>query len=132
MNKKDELIQNQYNNTLVDHNKDKESMHEKTISTEFDKNDAVVFVLDYFNYLQCRTTEVAECIARYHVSRKMMIAIVLAYLNFLQNQSTEDARTITRFYALRNTKDTKSVALTDRAEKKTAKTKIDVTQAGSD
>ena len=164
MNKNNELIQNQYNNTLVDHNKDKESMHEKTISTEFDENDAVVFVLDYFNYLQCRTTEVAECIARYHVSRKMMIAIVLAYLNyfqcqttevaectarynmlrkmmivtvptylnFLQNQSTEDARTITRFYALRNTKDTKSVALTDRAEKETAKTKIDVTQAGSD
>ena len=64
--------------------------------------------------------------------QKMMIVTVPTYFKFLQNQSTEDARTIKRFYALRNTKVTKSVALTDRTEKKTAKTKIDVTQVGSE
>ena len=132
VNKNDELIQNQYNNLWWTTTKTRESMHQKTIRTEFDENDAVVFVLDYFNYLQCWTTEVAECTARYNMLRKMMIVTVPTYPNFLQNQSTEDARTITRFHALRHTKDTKSVALTDRAEKKTAKTKIDVTQAGSD
>ena len=100
--------------------------------TKFEENDAVVFVLAYFNYFQYRTTEVAECTARYNVLRKMMIATVPTYLNFLQNQSTEDARTITRFYALQNTKDTKSFALTDKSEKKMAKKNFDVTQAGSD
>ena len=97
----------------------------------FDENDAVVFVLAYFNYFQCRTTEVAECTARYNVLRQMIV-IVPTYINFLQNQSTEDAGTITRFYVLRNTKDTKSVALTERSEKKMAMKLIDVAQAGND
>ena len=117
----------------MDHiNNDKESEHEKTISMMFEENDAVVFVLAYFNYFQCRTTEVAECTARYNVLRKMMIVTVPTYINFLQNQSTEDAGTIRRFHVLRNTKVTKSVALTVRSEKKMAKKQIDVTQAGSD
>ena len=150
----EELIQNQYNNTQVDHKSShrwsrgeqgrrnaSESIQTilwwattttRRACTKFEENDAVVFVLAYFNYFQYRTTEVAECTARYNVLRKMMIATVPTYLNFLQNQSTEDARTITRFYALQTTKDTKSFALTDKSEKKMAKKKIDVTQAGSD
>ena len=178
----------------MDHNKYKESMHEKTISTKSDENDAVILLLAYLNYFQCRTSEVAECTARYNVLRKMMITTVLAYLNyfqckttdvaeytaryngrkmmivivlaylnyfqcqtteveectarynvrkmtivtaptylnFLQNQSTEDARTITSLYALRNTKNTKSVAPTDWSEQKTITKMIDVTLAGSD
>ena len=75
--------------------------------------------------------EVAECTARYNV-RKMMIVTAPTYLNFLQNHSTEDTGTILSLYALRNTKETKSVAPNDWSEQKTTTKMIDVTQAGSD
>ena len=66
----------------------------------------------YFSYFWCQQTDVVT---------------VLAYFNYSQYQTTKDTGIITRYHVLRNTKGTKSDALTDRMKKKMAKTKIDVT-----
>ena len=82
-NKDEELIQKQYNNTQVDHNKYKES-------TKPDENDAVTLVLAYLNFFQCQISEVAAM-------RKMMITTVLAYFNFFQCKTTDGAEYTARY-----------------------------------
>ena len=71
------------------------------------------------------------CLLQLPLVLKTDIVTVLAYLNCSQCLTMKDPGLITRYQVLRNIKGTKSVALTDQA-KKTAMTKIDATQAGSD
>ena len=82
-------------------------------------------MLAYFSFLQFKTTEVAECTARYNVLR---IVIGPAYISYFQNKSLKDAGPITRYYELPNTKDTKSVALINGSVKMMVKKQIDVIQ----
>ena len=87
----------------------------------------------YTSYFQCLTTDEDGTTAMLRLLRiHGRVLSVLACTNYFQIKSTEETGNITSYHVLRNTKDTKSVALADRMEKKMAKTKIDVTQAGSD
>ena len=79
------------------------------------RNKMIVAGQAFFCYLWCSKTD---------------IVTVLAYFNYSQYLTMKDPRLNTRYQVLRNTKGTKSFALADQA-KKTAMTKIDVTQAGS-
>ena len=76
----------------------------------------------YTSYFQCLTTDEDGTTAMLRLLRiHGKVLSVPAYTNYFQNQSTEDAGPITRYYVLRNTKDTKSVALTDQSERKNGK-----------
>ena len=79
----------------------------------------------YTSYFQCLTTD-EECLGPLQLRLLRIhgkILSVPAYINYFHNQSTEDTGNITSYHVLRNTKDTKIVALIDGSEKKMARSR---------